>query len=210
MANLGQKNGIYLARFRFAGKEYKRSLNTTIERDAQAAMHGIEMILHRLRSGATVPAGVDPGDFIVSGGTLAAPPALAAVPPTLRQAPSVRQLVRGYKQYEIKRAAETYYACQRTHLRHFRKFLGKARYDRPCHEITRRTVERFIEKRLAIRDPSTVYKESITLRKLFAWAVKKKYLKSSPAHEKLRLEYGTDRPAFRTISEIQEIQRVTD
>jgi hypothetical protein len=36
--------------------------------------------------------------------------------------------------------------------------------------------------------------------------VQRQYLKSSPAHEKLKLEYGPDRPTFRTICEIQEIR----
>ncbi len=207
MPNLTLKNRIYIARFRSGGKEYKRSLGTTVESEAQEALVSIDLTLRRLRQGAlVVPDGIDPGDFIVSGGTLVTPATPAAAPNADRQVLTIRQLISRYKKYEQKRAAETYYACQLTHLRHFRKFLGKARYGRPCDEVTRRTVERFIEKRLAIRDPSTVYKESITLRKLFAWAVKKKYLVSSPAHDKLDLDFGSDRPVFRTISEIQEIQ----
>ena len=37
MANLGQKNSVYLARFRFQGKEYKRSLKTSDRKNAEAA-----------------------------------------------------------------------------------------------------------------------------------------------------------------------------
>jgi hypothetical protein len=41
MANLGKKNGTYLARFRFQGTEYKRSLKTTDRKAADAAMHRV-------------------------------------------------------------------------------------------------------------------------------------------------------------------------
>ncbi len=73
MANLGRKGDLFVARFRFQGKEYKKSLKTTRKVDAQAALLGIERAIHALTIGLTeVPPGVDPGDFIVSGGTLKA------------------------------------------------------------------------------------------------------------------------------------------
>src|SRR5437660_810649 len=71
MANLGKKDDIYVARFRYAGKEYKKSLRTTRKADAEAAMHAVERAIHGLTTGMLqVPPGVDPGDFILSGGTL--------------------------------------------------------------------------------------------------------------------------------------------
>jgi hypothetical protein len=65
MANLGKKNGVFLARFRFQGKEYKRSLRTTDRKAADGAMHRVEDALHRLAIGLiAVPKGVDPGDLV--------------------------------------------------------------------------------------------------------------------------------------------------
>ena len=73
MANLGRKGGIYHVRFRFRRKEYKRSLKVRERADAEAARRTVEQTIHRVLTGLlTVPAGVDPGDFIVSGGTLTA------------------------------------------------------------------------------------------------------------------------------------------
>ncbi|MEJ7637180.1 MAG: hypothetical protein WKF75_04110 [Singulisphaera sp.] len=86
MANLGRKGDLFVARFRFQGKEYKKSLKTTRKADAQAALLGIERAIHVLTTGLTeVPLGVDPGDFIVSGGTLkaAARPGVVAAPAAL-------------------------------------------------------------------------------------------------------------------------------
>ena len=74
MANLGKKGDLFVARFRYGGKEYKKSLKTDRLADARAALKGIERIIHGLTTGLVqVPAGVDPGDYIVSGGTLREP-----------------------------------------------------------------------------------------------------------------------------------------
>ena len=73
MANLGKKNGVFLARFRFQGQEFKKSLKTADPDHARAALRRVEDALHWLAIGhLTVPAGVDPGDFILSGRTLEA------------------------------------------------------------------------------------------------------------------------------------------
>ena len=50
MANLGIKNGVYLARFRFQGKEYKRSLKTTQLASARAAMRRVEALTESARN----------------------------------------------------------------------------------------------------------------------------------------------------------------
>jgi hypothetical protein len=93
MANLGVKNGTYLARFRYRGREYKKSLKTTSLDNARAAMHRIEDALHCLAIGLiSVPDGVDAGDFVVSGATLrpAAPEPLPPrpSPPSSSSSPS--------------------------------------------------------------------------------------------------------------------------
>ena len=51
MANLGKKNGIYVARFRHGGKEYKRSLKTKNKVDAEGALLEIQRVIHRLTVG---------------------------------------------------------------------------------------------------------------------------------------------------------------
>jgi hypothetical protein len=67
MANLAQKDGIYLVRFRYWGTEYKRSLKTRSKTDAEGAKAVVETTIHRLLIGLLqVPAGLDPGDYILS------------------------------------------------------------------------------------------------------------------------------------------------
>src|SRR4051812_3381207 len=88
MANLAQKDGIYLIRFPFRGKEFKRSLKTQDASAAAAACHVVELTIHRLHTGQIhVPDDVDSGDFIVSGGSLikpVEPPAPKVVRPSTR------------------------------------------------------------------------------------------------------------------------------
>jgi hypothetical protein len=83
MASIDRKNGVYHARFRFQGRQFKKSLKTTLKDDAKSALHIVETAIHRLLTGQiAVPTDVDPGDFIVSGGTLKVPPAtLVKAPP---------------------------------------------------------------------------------------------------------------------------------
>lgn len=70
MANLIVKDGIYAVRFRFQAREYKRSLKTRSQSDAKIAQKLVEVTIHRLLTGQlSIPAGVDAGEFIVSGGT---------------------------------------------------------------------------------------------------------------------------------------------
>jgi hypothetical protein len=81
MANLGQKNGVFHIRFRFNGKEYKKSLKTCDADSASAAKLSVELTIHRLITGMIVlPPGIDPGDFILSGGTLLQPRKVAKKP----------------------------------------------------------------------------------------------------------------------------------
>jgi hypothetical protein len=100
MANLGLKDGIYVVRFRFQGKEYKKSLKTRREQDAQAALSIVRLTIHRLHTGqAQIRDGVDPGDFIVSGGTWSPPPEPAPPPPVF---PSTTSLIERF--LEVRKA----------------------------------------------------------------------------------------------------------
>jgi hypothetical protein len=85
MATLESQRGIYFVRFRFRSSKselnraYKRSLKTRDKKEAEAAQRLVELTIHRLLTGQLErPGGVDPGDFIVSGGTLEQPPELGA------------------------------------------------------------------------------------------------------------------------------------
>src|SRR5439155_4320995 len=94
MANLGIKGGVFHVRFRFHGKEYKKSLKTKDESAARGALHLIELTLHRLHTGQLhIPEEVDPGDFVLSGGSLREAVSSACRAKGAAPLPSTRKLV---------------------------------------------------------------------------------------------------------------------
>lgn len=202
MANLGQKDGIFHVRFRFHGKEYKKSLKTHDQAAAEAACHVIELTIHRLHTGQTqVPPKVDPGDFIVSGGALLKP----IEPPAPRVIlPSTRQLADEYGKSVKNLLAPSYHYSQAMHLRHLVRHLGD-RADAPVDQIGFRDLDQYLKARLAVRHPNTAERERITLLQFFKWAVQQKYLLESPAAGLAPIKGGEDRPPFRTIAEISRI-----
>jgi integrase len=202
MANLGQKAGIFHVRFRFHGREYKKSLKTRSRSAAEAAGHLIELTIHRLHTGQTqLPPQVDPGDFIVSGGTLLKPVEPRAPKAAL---PSSRQLADAYAKSVKVLLAPSYHCSQVMHLRHLMRHLGD-RADAPCDQIGFPDLDGYLKARLAERHPNTVERERITLRQYYKWAVQHGYVKDSPAAGLAPIKGAEDRPPFRTIAEIERI-----
>src|SRR5262245_18009782 len=200
MANLGKKDGIFHIRFRFRGKEYKKSLKTGDEGAAEAARHVVELTLHRLLTGqARVPDGVDPGDFVVSGGTL-----LQAAEPPKAALPSTRLLAQEYATSVKDLLAPSYHYSQAMHLRHLLRHLG-ALADAPCDRVAFRDLDGYLKKRLAERNANTAERERITLFQFYKWAVQQGYLPVSPAAGLAPIKGGEDRPPFRTIAEVTRI-----
>jgi integrase len=75
----------------------------------------------------------------------------------------------------------------------------------PIDQVTYRDLDQFLQARLAVRDPSTVSKERITLIQFYKWVVNQSYLDASPAARLSPIKSGKDRPPFRTIGEIKRI-----
>lgn len=205
MASLGSKGGVFLVRFWYAGRQYKKSLKTRSQSDAQAAMKIVEVTLHRLLTGQiVVPEETDPGDFIVSGGTLTAPKPKKKSVELAAPLPTYSQLVEAYLEYQKVHLAATYHYSQAIHLRHLKKHLG-ARADHPCECITQNHLDCFLQMRMKVRDAQTVCRERNTIRQFFKWTVAKKHLRVSPADGLERIKAGADLPPFRTIAEIERI-----
>jgi integrase len=204
MANLAQKDGIYLIRFRFHGKEFKKSLKVRDKSTAEAARNLVELTIHRLVTGqAAVPIDVDPGDFILSGGTLLQP---VATEKSVEEAksPSTIELIEQYKVSQKHLLAESYHDSQAMHLRHLVRHFGDLAA-LPCDRVTFRDLDGYLKTRLGERHPSTVERERITLLQFYKWVVAQGYLDASPAGKLAAIRGGVDRPPFRTIVEIDRI-----
>jgi hypothetical protein len=160
MANLGKENGVYLARFRYQGHEYKKSLKTSDVAHARAALRRVEDALHWLTIGhLAVPAGIDPGDFVVSGGQLRDPRSKPRAVPTLDAA------VREYTT-NLGHLAVSNRATVRTRLSNLQRKL-KGRASVPLDRIEKRELEAFVQARLKERSSTTVAKKRVTVMQFF-------------------------------------------
>lgn len=131
MANLGQKNGIYHIRFRFQGKEYKKSLKTNDADSAAAAKSSVELTIHRLITALIVlPTGIDPGDFILSGGTLQQ----SRKAPRKQNLPSTNQLICEHLESQKKSLADSSHSTLAMHFRHLTRNLGD-KAEAPCDRL---------------------------------------------------------------------------
>lgn len=198
MANLGRKGALYVARFRYLGKEYKKSLKTTREADARAALHGIERAIHALATGlADIPPGVDPGDFIVSGGTIRR----AAKP--RHRVPAVAAMIDDYLAGQAHKAPSSVYT-EGVHLRNLRRHLGP-KAESPADRIAARDIEQYLKARLKQCSAATVNKERSTIIQLFRWAVTHGHLDASPATALTGIRGDVELHPFRTVAEIEAI-----
>src|SRR5262245_23748683 len=136
------------------GKEYKRSFRIGDPACAKMARRSIELTIHRLVTGlVTVPLEVDPGDFILSGGTLLQPPRTPAH--TLL---STAELVQEFLRTQQHVLASSSYSTAAMHLRHLERHLGDLAFA-PCDGVNHRDLDGFLQARLVKRDPVTVKKE---------------------------------------------------
>ena len=195
MANLGKKGDIYLARFRYGGREYKKSPKTRDRVEAENALKVVETTIHRLTTGTlTVPDGVNVGTFILSGGTEAAAKKAS-------KTITYREAVDRFEVRQRPRAAKPYLKSQSEHLRRLDVQLG-VKAGRPPDRIARADPRAFPDARTADRHANTVERARQTFRQFFAGCGGEK-------HPKENLMAGVKRAGriptlerFRTKSEI--------
>jgi integrase len=200
MPSLSNKNGVFHARFWYAGRQYRRTLKTNSPREAEGALYTIKSLLCRLETGALdIPPGVDPGDFIASGGTFRVSPQRTR--PTEKNVVTVRQLFKEYLASRVSKAITTI-GTETTHLNHLGKSL-RGKLDRPCDQVDSSDLEKYIQKRLQHVAQDTVVKEQATIFQVFRYAQEKKYIADSPAAVLPRLKTSRRSEPFRTVTEIE-------
>ncbi len=169
------KQGNYLVAFRWAGKQFTRSLKT---RDAKIATSGVarveETLMRLARGYLEMPSGADPGVFIVSGGKMTGKAVVEAAvaapaPTTLGQLFDIykRDLTPGAKEAN---SLET----ERVHRRHLIGFFGA---ERAVESIDLDLIQKYVNSRSAagwVR--ATINKELATLRMLFNWASRRRHI----------------------------------
>ena len=119
--NKTRLSGIWRVRFRYSGRQFFRSCETTEEKAANQVLTRVEETLGLLKTGRlTLPPDVDGegvGDFIVSGGKVTAKT-------TIKETHTLKQVVADYFASTPAGAkSDNSIATERTHLDHFVRIL---------------------------------------------------------------------------------------
>lgn len=196
------RSGNFLVRFRWAGKPYKRSLDTRDAAVAEAGAGRVDETLMRLKRGwLTMPEHAEPGIFIISGG------ALTGKPVHTDQAPPVTigQLLDAYRTKVTGKDSGTMRTI-RIHQNHVARILGTGT---AVAGIGLQDAQRYCDRRASERwhgkttSAYTIRKELRTFRRTWEWGVGQGIVEA-PKWEMRSLELGSDqgREPFRTAKEI--------
>jgi len=208
MATLQKIGSTFHIRFRFRGRAFRRSLETTSRDEADAARKQVELILHRLKIGVMdePPAGVDLALFIISGGKIDREPLpLAPAPAPL----TLRGLWERYRD-SFPPGSKDSLPTEATHFRHLSRLLKE---ESLVLSLTTDDLQGYInarQKEPGIRGrtvaPATVKTEISTLSHVWdRFALPRKLVPATfDAHFGL-LRFGKDRtrPPFQTWEQIE-------
>ena len=209
MATLKQNtaSGIWRVRFWYSGRQFFRSCETTEEKVANQVLTRVEETLGLLKTGRlTLPSNADGegvGDFIVSGGKVTAKT-------TIKETHALKQVVADYFASTPTGAkSENSLATERTHLDHFVEILKGTT---PIDSIGVAELQTYVTKRSkqsGIRgrkvQPETLRKELVTFGTMRRWAKARGWCHGEIDRKAIKLPKGTEKPPFRTWTEIETI-----
>ncbi len=188
--DLDPDSGFYRICFRFppsSGKRYKRSRELKIRDEQRAdAVCGIvqETIRDLMRGVITVPEGVDPGDFILSGGKLTTKPVVAATSKAL----TLQGMLDQYAASGVTKEDSTH-RTEWTHFKHLIRILGP---DSVLDRLEKNDIQKYVDSRAAETyertgektKTQTIKKELGTLSVAWTWAKDAGEVKSVPKTQK--------------------------
>jgi integrase len=205
MATLTQELGVWLVRFRFGGRNFKRSLDTREEKVALGRLGDIEETLRVLKVGRLkAPSDVeDIGAWIASGGRVTGKP-------KLKKSHSLKDAVKEYFD-SIPAGAKSAnsIATERTHLDHFIRIVKPST---PIDSIGVRALQAYVTERSkekGIRgrkvQPETLRKELVTFGTFRRWAKAQGWCEGELDRKALKLPKGAEKAPFRTWADIEAI-----
>ena len=206
MSSIHLKKGRgYCVAFRWNGRQFTRSCETTSVRDARGVQARIDDTIKLLKTGRLVaPEGVPIGDWIFSGGTLN----IHAV-----QDGTLAEACEGYLA-DVRKAANTRDGEQK-HVNHLQKVIGKKTR---LASIDLRTLKRYRDKRRKMPNryggtvgDSTIKKEMLTFSQIWTWGRQNGMVsgecplkdRHNPRKWALTLDKPAEREPFRTWHEIE-------
>jgi integrase len=204
--------GVYQIRLRYRDRQYERSLGTRNRRDADDRLGEVRKVLRYLQDGVlTIPQGVDPVDFITSGGKLRPEPKPEPAEAQEAQAPLTlaEAGARYFASFPPSSKEPSTIQTERIHLNHLTRLLGA---DRPLESFTRDDLQDYVNRRTKERgvrgrvQRKTVAMELATFRQVWGWSLDR----PSPTVDVrgksvIRLPRAEEKEPFKTWDEVQSV-----
>lgn len=211
MASLFTKNQVFYVRFRHAGSQFKRSLETKDEAFAQYRLTQIKTFLEGIKRGhEIVPAEVAPGPFIVSLGNVKLE--VQSPPPTPNPGPgsdvdiTIPDVLEDYLKYRSRKNSDGYVYTQRCHFSRFSQYLNQP----SVHSLTSITgvmLEDFLWDALSDLQASSRRGYRATLKPFFKWLEDRGFIEGSPAAALASIPDDSDQAEFWSTDQIESHAR---
>ncbi len=196
-------SGNYHVKFRFAGKQYRRSLHTKMRRTAEASACHIEENIRPFEGGRLeLPEDADVPTFLLSDGKLLGKPLT----------PSAITVGTVFDRYQKSIPADAMEATSlktaRIHMRHFARLMGAKK---PFRTITTAELQTYVTKRSKEQghhgtvSAATIRKEIATLSSLWNWAIAQGEITKPFPRKGIVFPKRTEKPPFQTVKQIERL-----
>ena len=202
-----KRTGNWIVMFRFGGKQFRRSCETTSNSDAVSVKARVEDTIRLLNIGRiSIPPDADPGVWIMSEGKLTEKPKLPK-----HELRRLDEICTAYIVDQVGKAKNTL-ATEEMQIRHLKRLLGESTQ---LSTITLTTIQAYINTRIKTKyrekllSGRTIRKELATFRQIWDWARKRKYVTAEcPLYDEGRrwavtLPKPTEKEKFQTWQQIE-------
>ncbi len=200
MASLQQKGNGWYCQFLYHGKRHTFTVGPVSQEEAEAKASHVDYLLLRLKQRlAIIPPGVDIVDYVqFDGKTEQLPQADKITLDDLK----IKYLATHEASLEVSTVKGI-----KQHFGHLVRQLG-AKF--PIAELTLADLQSYVDKRAKAKgrngrklSPATIFKELVSLRTAWNWAVKMKLVTGKFPSDGLRFPKTTEKPPFMTRQEIE-------
>lgn len=197
-----RKSRRYHIRFRYGGREFKRSLRTGNSKLAEAAVGRVNETLMLIETGRlAIPLGADPVTFILTDGRRETRDDVQLI--------TMAELIESFVNARVPGAKEaSTVATEDLHCRHLKRLLGSRTL---VTSLTLNHLQDYVRARLVETRrgrpiaTETVIKEVATFRLVWNWAARNEYVTGPAPIQGLVYPKRDEKPPFMTWAEIERI-----